>query len=421
MNPSSIYPVILAIALALGTVTLVHKIAGGQLHSGKYSSIDGLRGYLAFFVFLHHSLIWFFFLRTDDWVTPPSNMYTNFGETSVSLFFMITGFLFFSKLVNGKKYPIDWLKLFISRILRLTPLYFFAMLILFSLIGILSGFILKEPRLQVLTEMVDWLTFTVRKAPLINGFKQTNLIMANVTWTLVMEWLFYLSLPFIGLIIFKLRTSVLTLVLTCIIITWIALNGRSGIFPAVSFSGGMAAAFLVRSKKICVLASKKLSSVILMVTLGLTVFLFHTSYTIIAQMLIAISFVIIACGNTFFGLLTSQASKLLGQISYSIYLLHAIVLFIVFKFIIGFDQAKEMSPFQHWLIILASVVPLIIICTITYYFIELPAMNASSNITGRFRKWYNKSINGFARLYSGAREISSTTLIIKETEEASKE
>ena len=95
MNPVSIIPVIIAIAIALLTVKIISKIKGVKPAEVKYTTIDGLRGYLAFLVFMHHSVVWYFFLRTNEWNVPPTNLFIHFGQTSVALFFMVTGFLFF--------------------------------------------------------------------------------------------------------------------------------------------------------------------------------------------------------------------------------------------------------------------------------------------------------------------------------------
>ncbi|WP_428425704.1 acyltransferase family protein [Methylibium sp.] len=70
---------------------------------------------------MHHSCLWYFHLRTGEWAPPASRLYTHLGQGSVALFFMITGFLFFSKLLDGRTRRIDWSKLFIARFLRLTP------------------------------------------------------------------------------------------------------------------------------------------------------------------------------------------------------------------------------------------------------------------------------------------------------------
>src|ERR1700737_3166682 len=117
MGPERIYPVLPIILIALFTLKLVSKIIKITPLAVRNKSIDGLRGYLAFFVFLHHSTMWYFYLRTNNWANPPSNLYRHFGGTSVDIFFMITSFLFFSKLIEAKEGYIDWLKLYISRIL----------------------------------------------------------------------------------------------------------------------------------------------------------------------------------------------------------------------------------------------------------------------------------------------------------------
>lgn len=95
MGPVSPLPAIICLLVAIGTSFLLVKRFGVPPAQGRYASIDGLRGYLALFVFLHHSSVWYFFLRTGQWEDPPSNLYTHFGSSSVLLYFMITGFLFF--------------------------------------------------------------------------------------------------------------------------------------------------------------------------------------------------------------------------------------------------------------------------------------------------------------------------------------
>jgi peptidoglycan/LPS O-acetylase OafA/YrhL len=116
-------PAIASLLKTLATASLFAKQLGVPPAQGRFTSIDGLRGYLASFVFLHHPSIWYFYLRTGKWTVPPSILYAHVGQGSVSLVFMIIGFLFFSKLIDGRNRPIDWGRLFIFRFLRLVPLY----------------------------------------------------------------------------------------------------------------------------------------------------------------------------------------------------------------------------------------------------------------------------------------------------------
>jgi peptidoglycan/LPS O-acetylase OafA/YrhL len=93
-SPTSPVPAIWCVLIAMATAWLIQLVFGKHLEQHRYATIDGLRGYLAFLVFLHHSAVWFFYLKTNAWTGPPSNIYAQFGESSVALFFMITAFLF---------------------------------------------------------------------------------------------------------------------------------------------------------------------------------------------------------------------------------------------------------------------------------------------------------------------------------------
>lgn len=145
LDPISPLPAIASLFIALLTVHILARTFGTPSKAGRYLSIDGLRGYLAFFVFLHHSCVWYFYIRSAVWKAPPSNLYNNFGQSSVAFFFMITGFLFFTKIVNDRANGVDWVKLYISRVLRLFPLYFFAMILLFIVVAALSNVSLNTP------------------------------------------------------------------------------------------------------------------------------------------------------------------------------------------------------------------------------------------------------------------------------------
>src|SRR5260221_13586412 len=124
--------------------------------ASRYPSIDGLRGYMAFFVFLHHSSFWYFYVRSGRWEAPGSNLHNHLGRTSVVAFFMITGFLFFSQLLAAREEPIDWTRLFISRFLRLTPLYLFVLALMLLVVGILTHFTLHDPLPTLLKDIAYW-------------------------------------------------------------------------------------------------------------------------------------------------------------------------------------------------------------------------------------------------------------------------
>jgi peptidoglycan/LPS O-acetylase OafA/YrhL len=386
MSPVSPFLILPALAMALLTTKLFIKFSGKNPPAVKYIPIDGLRGYLAFCVFLHHSSLWYFYLHTNIWTEPPSRMYVHFGGMSVSLFFMITGFLFFQKLINNKQKPVDWLRLFVSRILRLYPVYLVAMLFCFIIIFALSQWEMNDRTIPFLHEIFSWSTFTVIGKPPINHTTYMDFITAGVTWTLIYEWLFYLSLPIIGLIFFRSKVNFIILLLS---VTLVFVIYRYNLLKPInfySFGAGLIAAFLVKWKKFCVLISQKTFSVVAILCLIATVYFFETPYEILPLTLIAIAFIIIAGGNSLFGLLSNKVSRMLGQISYPIYLFHPILLFVTFRFVLGFDNTSQQPVTIYWLMISICAVALILICFAVHYFIELPVMNSTGKVTVRIRK-----------------------------------
>ena len=58
----------------------------------RFATINGLRGYLALFVMLHHACMWFVLVQTGKWDVPRPNLYGPLGQASVLMFFMITSF-----------------------------------------------------------------------------------------------------------------------------------------------------------------------------------------------------------------------------------------------------------------------------------------------------------------------------------------
>ena len=390
MDPVSPFPAIACLLVAMTTAFQLTKQFGEPLPQGRFATIDGLRGYLAFFVFIYHSSVWYFYLHTGQWKNPPSNLYTHFGLSSVFFFFMITGFLFFSKLLDGRAKSIDWGKLFVSRFLRLVPLYLFVMCLLFLIIAYLSNGKLNEPTPQLLSEVFQWLSFTILGEPNLNGLVNTFTITAGVTWSLPYEWLFYFSLPLLALIIGVIPPSPY-LVLSIASVTGIAILNpqfhhlKLLVVPLLSFLGGIAASFMVRSDWFCRFAVRKISSFISLGSIAIAVAVYPSGFDFAPLFLLVVAFILISCGNSMFGILVSPISRTLGEMSYSIYLLHGITLFVTFKFIIGVSNSRALSPVMHWFSVIAITPVLVSICFLTFRYIESPFMRRTSAVTAWLR------------------------------------
>lgn len=378
MNAVSPLAAVIAIGVAFMTSMLLAKRFGSPPAQGRYSSIDGLRGYLAYFVFLHHSCIWYFYLRTGKWELPPSNLYTHFGQSAVALFFMITGFLFFSKLIDGRTKNIDWTKLFVSRFLRLAPLYFFMVLLLFIAIAFLSNGILVDSVPILLKKMIRWLGFTILGGPQLNGVENTSQIIAGVTWSLPFEWFFYLSLPLLALTI-GVKPPLAFMALG--VASFLYLEIWRPYIYYLAFLGGIVTSFLIRSNQFNKFATRKISSFIAIGCVAAVVGIFPSAYATVPLFLLAVAFMLIASGNDLFGILVAPASRTLGELAYGIYLLHGITLFATFTFALGVSESKAFSPFLHWLVVIGLTPVLICSCFLTFRFIERPAMQSTTKVT----------------------------------------
>lgn len=384
IDPVSPIPAFAALLFAMLTAYVLARRFAVLPEEGRFVTIDGLRGYLAFFVFLHHSCLWYFYLKTGEWKAPPSNLYANFGQSSVAFFFMITGFLFSTKLINGRTDGVDWLRLYVSRILRLTPLYFLAMGLLFVVVATVSNFHLNEPLLLLLKNAAKWLSFTMLGASDLNGVEKTFTIIAGVAWSLPYEWLFYLSLPLLAFAVGKTPAMpFLALGVVGVIGFAIYATRYAILWHVLSFAGGISAALLVRHEWFCRLAPTRVSSFVLILSVCLAVVLFSSPYAPVPLFLFSLSFALIAGGNTLFGAFSNLAARALGEISYSIYLLHGLALFVFFNFLLGRDASELFSPSVHWLLIILATPVLVSICFATFYFIERPFMMRTAVVSKR--------------------------------------
>lgn len=255
LNPFA--PFLLTI-LALVCVALLSKIEKRPLpEHGRFASIDGLRGYLAFFVFIHHAAIWHSYASNGRWVVPDTNLFVQFGQASVSLFFMITSFLFYNKLIDNKNKPFDWSAFFIGRFFRLMPLYLASMIAVFAVVAFLSKGVLHDSVKYTIRCLAQWTAFTVFGAPNINQ-TDTALIIAGVTWSLPYEWFFYFCLPLLALTTAQRVRWPLVIISVAVLVLGTLLKMELQL--AAIFAGGIIASFSVRNERFCKFARSAAAS-----------------------------------------------------------------------------------------------------------------------------------------------------------------
>ncbi len=355
---------------------------------GRYGAIDGLRGYLALAVFVHHFIITWYWQNSGAWVNPPEDYFYNFGEVGVMLFFMITGFLFISKIIAGNG-SMDWYRLYKSRIFRIYPLYLFSLVVITIIIFIETDLQVQVEWTALAKQYVKWFVY---HGTMINDHTQSQLINAGVDWTLKYEWLFYLSLPFIALVVTKSRYLLMTLFI---------LSGLLFVFPTYvsSFStkyffffaiGGMLAYFYTSCSKRTTLLAFVGSRYGSAMTLAVLIFALFYSGTgnILHVFSVSLFFLLIVLGSSMFGLFRSRASVLLGEISYSIYLLHGIVLYALFSSGNIIDLT-EVSLLQYLYILPIVALLVILFSASTYLDIERPGIEMGKRVGfERIKGWF---------------------------------
>jgi peptidoglycan/LPS O-acetylase OafA/YrhL len=370
-----------ALAVALLTVALLQRRFGAPPPSRRFATLDGLRGYAAFLVFIGHSSTWYVYAHTGRASTYPSRLFLHFGESSVVIFFMITGLLFWSKLIDGRARPVDWRRLYVSRVLRLAPLFVFLVALLWIIGFASTGVRLRVSAPRAVLQTLQWLTFTIAGMPDIN--RGPSAIMGGPAWSLPYEWWFYLSLPVAGLLVGPRPPR-----------AWIALgaagtlggawwiSAHAGWPIAAAFLGGIACAFIARQPRICAAARHPAAAVICLAALAADT-RFATPFELAPTLLLSLAFAIIACGNSLFGILEWRPARGLGEMGYSVYLLHAVLLYVVFALILGTDGTAALSGTGYWAVVYACGAAVVVISFVTFRVIEAPAMASVDRVSAR--------------------------------------
>lgn len=216
--------------------------------------------------------------------------------------------------------------------------------------------------------------------PDINQLKGTAKIISFVIWTLPYEWIFYLALPVLALLARAkpTKTAIGLSTIALILVVW-----RME-FPGPTqlsiFLGGIAAAYCDRSPKIRSFCAGNVASIVATACLGWALFGFPTAYAVAPILLLSIAFIIVACGNSFFGLLLNPSVRLVGDAGYSVYLLHGIILYVTFNSFVGSGSEMLGNPKIFWGIIAALTIPLLSFCFFTFRYVETPAMNSVAKV-----------------------------------------
>lgn len=376
---SIIYALLIVIStfFALSRVPILKRMVDVE-GPGRYPYLDPLRGIAASLVLIHHSVMLFNLHETGVFspagvfkfeTQTAGKIYTHFGQASVMFFFMITGFLFFGKIINFGK-ELNTKTFFVSRFKRLVP----AMISCFALY-IAAFMLLSDGSSEgsLLQQFISWLSFGMITPPRVSSDIAGWAMTAGVFWTLSLEWKFYLLVPMFASIIRNIKaaliflTSMAVLIFYCYTINEI--NEKTATIY-LCFISGMFAATIVKTIE-TKNASSLSGAVAALIGIGVYVATFSNSsdaYNFLVLFSVFVIFFLIVSGNSFFGLLKLPPLHWAGKCSYSTYIMHALVMNIVFYL------CHELYSYEVCIII--AIIAIGTLSILNYAFIESRFMSA---------------------------------------------
>ena len=354
----------LAIGWALARTSSFYREQLDAPGASRFECVDGLRGFLALGVLAAHAVN-MYMLHTDGrWgtgVAPFHNLAANGG---VALFFMITGFLFWLRVLRAGK-GFDTRAFLLSRVRRLTPMYAMSVLMVLAVVAAASGFTLQVSPVTLARELRPWLSFGFMDTGSINGMREAEYINA-VYWTLAYEWTFYLALPLLALFARGRAAALLVLV--------VLLFGTQKPIVFNFVFGALAAWILHRgllTRRLGSPGAAHWSNLIALASLG--AYLAQGDDTGVSHSLALFGFFIcVVHGTSLFGLLRTGAAKVLGTISYSIYLTHCIALFVTVHAVDRLVPIRTMDGHDYWLLVALAAAGSVLLSAFTYRYVESP-------------------------------------------------
>jgi peptidoglycan/LPS O-acetylase OafA/YrhL len=347
-----------------------------SLNANRVNSLDGLRGFLALGVVVNHFDATISILKTNRWES-----YTIFngmlGEVGVSLFFMITGFLFWGKLLKSGGMT-DWKAMYINRFFRIAPVYYLCLILVICIVAYCCDFKINSTPFKLSKSLLQWITPGFHNVPDLNGFPMNRIM--GVTWTLRYEWIFYLSL--LGTAVFIRKKVPLTFCVSGLILSLAYVQTEHPLNAACAlFFCGMLCA-TIKNKINTVRLPTGLDSATAIICLVSVFLFFDSAVGTIQVMLLLVFFFIVANGCQLFGLLSLRGSHRLGNISYSLYMIHMIVLFLYYN-IPQIVHESNKNEIIFWLLSLPCLFLVVIIASILYHFIEKNGIELGKKFSGK--------------------------------------
>ncbi len=344
----------------------------------RFASLDGLRGILSASVFVSHASTYHaFYVTNGKWDWPDSKLHTFLGQAPVVIFFMLTGFLFWPKIASAN---LDVQAYFVNRFRRIMPMYLTLVCLVLLIIAIKSDFKAAVPISQLARELL-FLSVPLRGWPTVNGVS-AGFLMAMV-WTIRFECGFYIIIPVLRIAISKFGkiaiAAVFVLGLLFVQYFFPIQAVAIGVKYWLIFPFGICVAMCSTRKLFESRSSKTILSFVSCICLCLAYSVSEQEYyNFTTYFCLAIVLFCVANGGDFFGLLLLPSTMLLGKISYSIYVLHLVTLYVCLQVVSQFRSVSSMNATSFWIAAISISSLLTIVSCLTYWSIEKRYLRTST-------------------------------------------
>ena len=341
-----------------------------------FSRLDHLRFYAASLLVFHH-------FRVDiiarpeaiDSLSSVAHLWIYGGSTGVSLFLVLSGFLFCIITDAGKR-KINYFGFIKNRILRVFPL----LILLFSIVITISR------STSTPMDILRLLTLQLNTGHPMTGWGHEYFPVGPI-WTIAVEFQFYLLFPFLVVILNTCGVKNMFGLVFLMILVKLLITAFSGIemyynlYQTITgrldqFIIGMILGYYYINRTFSFMEEKKIYSILLLVVafflLSLFIYKFKIGY-FYNTLGFTIEAILWSC--VLLGYITmpikmpvflDQLLSQLGALSYSIYLLHLPVGIVLIRSLASFDITFP-SSVGHIVI-----VPVILFSFVTYTFLEKP-------------------------------------------------
>lgn len=394
MSVTSPWPYFVLLPCVIGVAAILVRFIPqerGQLNV----PLESLRGLLATSVLFSHAVVTYFYFQTGVWAQSPAPFYVFLGSGPVTLFFFLSGFLFWSKcLANDGVGPYG--TFLVARVRRLVPAYYVTVAAISCIVLAKMQFKLAVPFTTLVEELTRWLLFVPSRD--LDGYPRAILINASVVWSLMFEVIFYLLLPLI-FFVFRGKRIVIYMAIAGVVSWVLARHGVTSFFSArraggiglfiafalnsvfgFGFGIGMLVAFLyARTPRAWwdLLRQRRLTPIPLF-CLAAPVLFNAGLYSPAEFLWLSVAFVFVVAGNDWFGLLSWAPVFLLGTVSYSFYITHGIVLFVLSHLFNRWVPIRTLSPLHYWSLIGVVAAAAVCVSTLLFWTVERRFMRRSS-------------------------------------------